>query len=300
MSERTSSRYQRPRRPFSVLGIVLGLILGIGGGLLYAWALAPVEETDVEPWQLETDAKDAFIAAIALSYTQDNDLGRAVERLVALRLPGDPIQAVADAACRFATTGYINSSSGLRAVRGMMQLYQLQGRVGCADQLVPAAELAGGSVVEVELPTPTPSLTPPASKTPTPDSVRPTATPIAIVIPTRPPQNDFQLINVTTSCSLEQRGIIAVEVYALNGATGIPGVEVRARWDTGESRFFTGLKPERGAAYSDFEMEQGRDYIIDLPERADPISQPLSAVPCTTPTGEASIISYRVLFREVG
>ncbi len=299
MSARAPSRYDRPRRAFSVLGIVLGLILGMGVGLAYAWVIAPVEEIDVEPWQLETDAKDAFIAAAALAYAQDDNLARALDRLIALRLSGDPIQAMADAACRFATTGYVNSSSGLRAVRAMMNLYQLQGRAGCADQLVSSSTVAGG-VVEVELPTPLPTLTAPASKTPTPNSAQPTATPVTIIIPTRVPRTDFQLISVTTSCSSEQRGIIAVEVYALNGATGIPAVEVRARWDTGESRFFTGLQPERSPAYSDFEMEAGRDYIIDLPDRADPIPQPLSAVPCTTPAGEASIISYRVLFRSVG
>jgi len=44
-------------------------------------------------------------------------------------------------------------------------------------------------------------------------------------------------------------------------------------------------------------MASGIDYIIDMPGRADPIRQPLSAVPCTTPNGEQAVIAYRVLFR---
>ena len=49
--------------------------------------------------------------------------------------------------------------------------------------------------------------------------------------------------------------------------------------------------PWRG--YADFLMESGKDYIVDMPGHADPVPQPLSAVPCTTPNGERAIISYR-------
>ncbi|MCK6577369.1 MAG: hypothetical protein L6Q98_04615 [Anaerolineae bacterium] len=294
----TRSRYERPRRPFSILGMILGLILGIGGTLAYTWLLAPVEAVDITPWQMDSEGRAAFTAAVALAYAQDGDLPRAVERLVSLRFPGDPIQGVADVACQLASTGYVNSSSGLQAVRAMMHLYQLQGRSGCADQLIPAGGGPIAGVVELDLPTPTITLTPPPSKTPTPSAGQATPTPLVIIVPTSPPQNDFVLVGVTTACSLERPGVIVVEVYEANGATGIPGMEVRARWNGGESRFFTGLKPGRGAAYSDFQMDSGIDYLIDLPGRADPIQQPLSAVPCTTPNGDRSVISYRVVFRQ--
>jgi hypothetical protein len=293
-------RYRRPRRPYSMTGILLGLAIGIGGALLFTWNIAPAQETDTELWQLRDEAKDHFVVAIALSYAHDGDLGSAINQLVALQLPGDPIQAVADTACRLATTGYVNSSSGLRAVRAMMQMYQPQARAGCADSLIDPNDTDGG-VVTIDLPTPTPTLTAPPSKTPTPDSALPTATPALFILPTVPPQNDFDLISVTPlTCSAGQSGLITVEVYDSNGSTGIPGQEIRARWDTGESRFFTGLKPEKGRAYADFQMELGKDYIVDMPGHADPLPQPLSAVPCTAPTGERAIISYRVLFRAVG
>ena len=48
------------------------------------------------------------------------------------------------------------------------------------------------------------------------------------------------------------------------------------------------------------QMETGKDYIVDMPGHADPVPQPLSAVPCTAPTGERAIISYRVVFRSNG
>ena len=76
MSEEIPSRYQRPRRFFSLPGILLGLILGIAAGLFFTWNLAPVQEFDTEPWQLKADAKDQYIVAIALNYAHDGDLGR--------------------------------------------------------------------------------------------------------------------------------------------------------------------------------------------------------------------------------
>lgn len=294
MSEQAIPRkYRQSRRPFSLIGVILGLILGVGGALLVAWVLSPVEAIDIEPWQLSADDRTQYMIAITLSYAYDGDLGAAINRLVGLRLPGDPIQAVADTACQLATTGYANNTSGLNAIRAMMRFYQLQGRAGCADQLIPA-DTAPNIVVTIDVPTPT--LLPPASKTPTPNVSGATPTPLFVAVPTSPPQNDFQLVSVNTSCDT---GVIQVYVVQLNGSTGIPGMEVRARWDGGESRFFTGLKPERGVGYADFQMEASIDYLIDMPGRSDPVSRPLSAVPCTTESGARALTSYTVIFRSV-
>ena len=298
MSEEVPSRYRRPRRIISIPGLMLGLILGLGAGLFYAWNLAPTQEYDTEPWQLKADLKDQYIVAIALNYGHDGDLSGAINRLVALQLPGDPIQAVADTACRLATTGYVNSSSGLHAIRSMMKLYQLQQRTGCADSLISANTTEEASVVTIELPTPTATLTPPPSKTPTPVVAAPTQTPVLVIVPTVPPQNDFDLISVKPlTCDTAESGLITVEVYDGDGVTGLPGKEIRVRWATGESDFYTGLMPNKSPAYADFQMQQGNDYIVDMPGHADPLPQPLSAVPCTTASGAQAIISYRVVFR---
>ena len=300
MSAEIPSRYRRPRRLFSLSAIFLGLLFGVAGSLFFAWNFAPIQEFDTEPWQLNAATKDQYVVAIALSYSRDNDLARAINRLVGLQLPGDPIQAVADAAWRLARTGFVSSSSGVNAVRSMMRLYQPQGPAGCADSLISAGDGEGGSVVTIDLPTPTQTLTPPPSKTPTPASAFSTPTPFLLNIPTVAPQNDFDLVGVSTNCGTNISGLITVEVYDVDGSTGLPGQEVRVRWDDGESRFFTGLKPEFSPAYADFEMEAGKDYILDMPGHADPLSQPLSAVPCTAPAGERAVISYRVVFRAIG
>ncbi len=289
------SRYNRPRRVFSGWGLLIGLILGISGGLVYAWAINPVGEVSTEPWQLRQEDRAQYMVAVALAFRYDSDLSRALERLLTLQRqgePGDPFQQVADAACRLATTGYVNSNSGLRGLRTMMTFYQLQGRTGCADTLIPA--LQPTAVVQIAAPSPT--LPPPASKTPTPEvESAASPTPPRVIVPTVVPQRDFVLADVDTFCSTEISGVIEVFVQDFGGV-GIGGQAVRVRWDAGQDTFFTGLKPERGAAYADFQMEAGKGYTIEMPGRSDPSPDPLTAVPCTTDSGEAAVISYRVFF----
>ena len=297
---RRSRRYNRPRRPFSWIGILLGLVLGAAGGFYWAWEVSPIVEFDTEPWQLTPNDKSAYIVAIMLRYDSDGDIGAAVQSLIDLRLSGDTFQAVADTACQLATSGYVNNTSGLRAIRAMMSFYQAQGRTGCADTLIQAAGSAATQVVEITVPTSTATLPAPDTKTPTPNSAsNETPTPNLLIVPTSVPQSDFIFVNATTFCDSTNSGVIQVNVYEIDGATGVPGQAIRARWENQTNTFFTGLKPERGAGYADFVMQPDVSYILDMPGASDPIPQPLIAVTCTTPDGQRATISYRVIFRSV-
>ena len=291
------SRYNRPRRLFSVWGLVIGLLVGIGGGLIYAWAINPVVEFDTEPWQLRKEDREYYTVAIALAFAGDSDLNRAIDRMRSLQgqnVSIDIFQQMADTACELARGNYVDSNSGLNAIRRMMTFYQLQGRAGCAENLIPAVALEATTVVQIDLPTPT--LLPPATKTPTPISLSQVSpTPPRIIVPTSAPRRDFVLANVSTFCDSSISGVIEVFVQDFGGV-GLPGLPVRVRWDDGEDVFFTGLKPERGPAYADFQMEAGKGYIIDMPGRADPSSDQLVAANCTADNGEPSLISYRAVF----
>jgi hypothetical protein len=301
--QRIPSKYLRPRSPVSLPALILGLMLGIAGSIYYAWYIDPAEPSDIAPSEMSLESQRRYIAAIAVSFAGDSDLNRAVSRLLALRLPGDPIQAVADAACALANSDYIASPAGLFDVRAMMYFYQLQGRTGCADQIVTIGALqprSGRGSRQVSAAA-TPTLTPPPSKTPTlgtdatPSLPAPTAA--SLIIPTAASNRTFALATINTFCDPRASGVIEVFVYAANGASQLPGQPVRVRWSGGESRFFTGLKPERGAGFADFQMDAGVEYILDMPNRADPLPQPLSAAACTTEAGERALRSYRVAFR---
>jgi hypothetical protein len=293
---RQRSRYDRPRAYISWFALVLGIGLGVAGGIFYTWTIAPVEETDTAPWQLNTEDRAHYLVAIMLNYVHNGDLSAAVRKLVDLRLPGaDPIQEVANTACNLARSGYVDSSSGLRAIGALMTFYQGQGKSGCADELIASDQATPEGVVQVVLPTPT--LVPPASKTPTPPGlIQSSATPPPQFIPTNPPaQRAFDILPISSFCSTEIVGVIEARVRDL-GSVEIPGQPIRVRWDEGESTFYTGLKPERGQGYADFKMEPGRAYIIEMPGLSDPSSNPLVADPCFTDAGEESITSYQVFF----
>ncbi len=295
-----NSRYLRPRltRLISWTGLLLGMLAGLGGGLYYTWALNPLELDNIHPYQLDSNTRAQYIALVAVSFNHNSDLQQATDRLLAVVPRGqDPFEEVANVACVLAQTGYVSSNSGIRAVRSMTTLYQLQGRSGCADELSLMAA-APTPIVTAVLATPTEP--PPPTKTPTlAPSPLPTNTPLPVFVPTEAPAEEYVLINVQTFCNTNLSGLIEVFVQDFNG-TGIPGSPVRVRWDGGEDTFYTGLKPERGAAYADFAMEDGIAYTIDMPNRSEPSSRQLTAVPCTTDTGDRAVTSYRVVFRPTG
>lgn len=288
------SRYRRPRRYMSWTGLILGLLAGTGLGIFVAWMVLPVEEVNTAPWQLRSRDKAEYVVAVVLRWSHDGDLAKAINALVDLRLGGeDPLQAVANVACELASTGYVNSSSGLRAIRSLIQFYELQGRMGCASVLLPVPSPQGA--VTIVPSTATATIPPPPSKTPTPeDSLRPSPTQPVIIVPTTPPQRNFTLARVETFCDAELSGIIEVRVRDSRGQP-LPGTAVRVRWDSGEDLFFTGLKPERGADYADFKMEPGKGYTVEIRGSSDP-SQSLNAVPCFMDGGGEAVTSFRVVF----
>lgn len=290
-----SSRYYRPRRPISLAVMLVGFVLGVAGGLYFAWELAPVEEVDTAPWQLSRQGQADYVVAVMLAYAQDSDLSRAVTRLLELRVPGDPIQHVAEVACDLARTGYVAEPGGDRAIRAMMTFYQLQGRSGCADQLMPGVPQPSPTFDLVIAATPT--LPPPPTKTNTPEGFidGPTATPTVRVAPTVAPQQRFTVVRLERFCDADFAATIEVYVQE-TGGTPLPGQRVRVRWDDGESIFITGVKPGRGRDYADFTMEPDISYTVDMPGLSDPSDVMISSG-CFDATGQQTRASYRVVFR---
>ena len=294
--ERRRSRYTRPRSFIIWWLVVIGASLGMGGALFFTWEVAPVEEFNTVPRQLRMDDRAQYVVAIMLNHSYENDLNATVERLIDLNLPGDdPIEQVAVIACDLVSTGYASSNSGLRAIRAMMNFYQPLGKSGCADELLPVNSTPIPEVVEATVPTPT--LAPPASKTPTPaGTLPPSPTPPPLAAPTNANTRNFTYFVQGTFCDTELSGLIEVRVIDFDGQP-LPGQPIRVRWDAGESLFFSGLKPERGADYADFEMEADTQYVIEMPGLSDPSPTPLTASNCFTEAGEQALTSYRIVFR---
>lgn len=289
------SRYHRPRRslPISLWGLLIGLAIGGALGLFLAWGPGAPIEYDTSPRQLGLAGQDQYIAAITLAFGFDGDLPLAIQRLSQLDLGSDPFAAIAETACRWVETGQIDSNARADALRSMANFYQLQNRSGCADEWV--AQLAAPPLeVTVAVPTATATLPPPPSKTAPPSMPR-TPTPTLLVAPTRAPVQAYEGRVQSTFCDTELSGV--VEVYVQANGNGVAGTLVEIEWDTGSDRFVTGLKPDRGPAYADFEMEAGESYIVSLPGLSGPLRDSLIAERCFTEDGSESITSYRVVFQ---
>jgi hypothetical protein len=268
--------------------------------LLYAWKLDPRVEFDTNPWQLSDEAKRQYIVAISLAFARDHDLQAAASRLsVDLGLADKSWKAVADTACELARTNYVSTNTGLTAVRAMVELAQSQGITGCASTLLPLYTSTPAPTPTVV--TVTPSLIPPATKTPTP-TLGPTFTPELpspeAVSPT--PAGDFRIALIEPYCSLQTPGLIEITVQDSDGV-GLPGIPVEVSTPNDKERFFTGLKAERGTGYADYQMAQATAYVVSLPNISDR-SRALEASACTLSAkdgGGKSTVSYRITFRRV-
>src|SRR5690348_17205375 len=74
----------QPRQRFPWLVLIVSLLIGIAGGLSYAWFLNPVNLVDVAPSQLQPDDQRAYILLVSEAYMQNQRLDQAQQRLAPL------------------------------------------------------------------------------------------------------------------------------------------------------------------------------------------------------------------------
>ena len=83
-------RRRRRRLAFSLTSLastsllLLGLLLGLGFGLYYAWILEPVSFTEVSPGRLEEDLRRDYLYLISQGFAVDGNVARARQRLTSL------------------------------------------------------------------------------------------------------------------------------------------------------------------------------------------------------------------------
>lgn len=294
----SASRHLRTGSGLSWFSLILGTLLGITIGLIYTWEIDPVIERNTSPWQLGPQAREDYVVAVALSYTHNQDLPLAFNRLRGLRPDGNVWQMVADVACDRLTQGKTVTNSDVQVIRALEQLYEPQGASGCADDQYPTPAPIT-FVAPTPADTPTPTLTPYPTKTGTVPPL--TSTPnVAPAVTTIPPAGRFVVGQVRSFCDPQASGTLEVRVYDRRGE-GIPGVHVQVMWSGNQSdSFFTGLKPDREPGYADFEMTAGRTYTISVPGLVG-APPDVEAVPCEFEDGDRTITtttSYFVNFQQ--
>jgi hypothetical protein len=260
------------KRAMWVVLAVLAMAAGLAGSLFYTWMLDPVEYYDTAPNTLYIKDKLTYLSLIGDLYAYDQDLTQARAWLAELGVePDGPTLAGL-------VEQYLDGGGQPEQIRNLARLAEDLGASG------------GVLLVFGPVPTPSPAFTPPTAV------VQPKA--LATPLPSATPAPTFRLVEQTAVCADPSRlGQIVVWVQDEQGKQ-LPGIQVVASWAAGEDRFFTGLRPERGAGYADFQMTPHIKYDVTLADFRGDMAQGLAAdlAPGTCPT-ETTALNWQLTFQ---
>jgi hypothetical protein len=283
------------RRVAPIIGLVIGLTLG----LVYTWVIAPVELVNTQPALLRTDYRQDWVRLVALSYVANGNLGRARVRLDGLRHE-DVAAATQVLIEEYAAIG--RSADTLRRLTTLAQALDVYTPAMLVYLYTPGSSSPSPvhtpPLTPTSTPAPAPSHTPTAFASPTlaiptpepaqvPTShtssplVTPTSESSTTPTPTPMPSllSRLQLAEREQICQPGQAPRIEVVVRDERGA-GLSGVPVWLIWPGGADRAITGLKPQNGAGYADFNAERGVDYALGIGELGMPLVTDLRIEPC--------------------
>jgi hypothetical protein len=251
--------------------LLTGLLIGIMLGIVYAYIISPVKQVDTHPYTLRAGFKEQYRVLIAHAYLSNGDLGRAEVRLSLLGDP-DPARTLAlQAQTLAADNNSIQDARalGLLAEALMSRIMEITPTAVTTSVITEENEVT--STATMRIPTEDASSSPGITNTPAiPSTPTPTRTPLA----------PFTLQSFNDVCDPNQ-GQALIQVYIINAyGQPVPGVQVNVFWDGGDSQFVTGLIPEVGLGYADFEMEPGKLYNVQLVEGGETVSD-LFPVECT-------------------
>ena len=261
---------------WKIVGVIATLLagaIGLAAGLTYAWVLDAPEEYDAAPDSLLIEDKAVYLALIGDLYAYEQDLDRAEARLAELDVEADG-QVLADYIER-----YLDGGGRPEEVRNLARLAEALGASGGV------LAVFGAELTPTLLPTDTRPVQP--GETPSP---APTVTPVP----------HFALFEQTArGAEPGQPGQIAIWVRDATGAE-MAGVEIVVTWADGEDRLFTGLRPEKGPGYADFQMAPQVRYEVSLARLEGDTAQELTAdlMPGTCPTATLAI-DWHLTFQEM-
>lgn len=263
------------RRTWVVLAAAF--VLGLIGGLYYAWGVNPVEYVDSAPDSLREPYRENYLILIASAYAQTGDLARARARLSLFHDPQMHDTLAALAQRELARGSSEQEAQALAALAARIK----ETASPASSQASPATSL--GTVA-------TSTSSRPATFTPTP-------TPRRTPTPTATPGAPFELSSRQAICDPKAPAPL-IEMVVLDAASDpVPGVEVLVVWDNGQDHFFTGLKPELGLGYGDFTMTEGVTYTVQLKDSASPVTG-ISSQACTAEDGTTFPGSVELTFTQ--
>ena len=280
-------------RPRVFIVFLIASAIGLIGGLVFAWFISPVEYTSVGPSELRAEFRLTYLQLVGASFAFENDWTRAEYRLAALSDPNISRQ-FAEVTDRTIAEG--RPAVILRAMSKMSDRLGVRTMRMIVYLATPVATVAP-LPTPTALPSPTPRPAPTASPVPT-FALADTPTPLPTFTPTPAPLPAYLLISQERVCepgAAQIRAVIEDEK-----GQGVQGVEVWVTWEGGADRFVTGLKPEKGPGYGDFNMQPGLTYDVAVAESALPLVKGLGTEPCPSSDASQTIMaSWQLTFRPI-
>ncbi len=249
--------------------LLLGLLVGLGLSLYYAWIISPVVYTDASPARFSDRYRAEYILLVSQNFAWDNDWPRAESRLARLNDPelADTVDAL--------LARFVREQKAPEDIRTLALLARQMG--------------VDTQTVALFAPTPLPNLRPTPTiaagetavsptNTPFPTS-QPSPTPLSTLTPTSAPDLNYRLLDQQRLCQPGEDTPLITVITQDAFLNDQPGVEVLVTWQNGADRFFTGFKPANGPGYGDFMMEPDVSYTVVLAEGSPEVSG-LRIEPC--------------------
>ncbi len=233
--------------------VLVGLIVGLAGGLAYAWVISPPEYYDIYPPLMASEHRRDWIEMTALAYGAEGDGDR-----TQLRLRGLPEEEIRQVTAQTLDKAAAEGRS-VAALRRLAKLAQAYGADTPAVRIYADADtpVTPTAIAPTVTPLP-PTSTPPPAPTPSPP---PTSSPLP---------SPYRVLTPTITCTTQAR--ISLSLYLSPTMTEaevppdewepLPGENVWLLWDEAADRAVTGMRPALGLGYADFEVMPGRSYKV--------------------------------------
>jgi hypothetical protein len=278
--------------------ILLALLAGLAGGLVYSWMIAPLRVTDADPFALRTDFKEDFRSTIAAAYAATGNLPRAQARLALLKDP-DLVEALNAQAQRMRA----DSESFQQADEVAALAVALEN----GSEAIPTSILPTEVVQEIQTSFTETTLPPPPGDLPivlteTPQTIETQA--VVVEATPRPTQTPLPTLGAPYTLTGQDNvcdsnlpdGLLQIIVLNSNRRQ-TADVKIIITWEGGEEQFFTGLKPELGNGYADYSMTPNITYTVQLASGSD-IAAGLTTPTCQAQSGETFFGGIKLTFQQ--
>jgi hypothetical protein len=257
----------RELSPRRVIPLALtSLLVGLAFGVLITWVILPIEFKNAAPAALRPTLKDEYVRLISLAYEADGDVTRAQNRLHALAL-AQPAQTFADLIER-----EIRNANAPATQDALIHLSHALGYKLPYTALRPPPQPRGGTTIIVTV----------------------VATPIARV-------PSFALIEHAQLSCLDEPENAYLRFYVRDAAgNDLPNVAIEIRGKDSIETIYTGLKPERGLGYADYQAAPGTYAVTILNSHTETFSNLVIGAPptnCQADRGQTPR-GWKLVFRQ--